>query len=259
MKIAVPIARIGNQILNIIVTGVIVFLLLYGGYSLWDSYMSAKGAFLSNELLQYKPQPGKENNPSLKDLIAINPDVVGWITLKDTHVDYPIVQGKDDMEYINKNVYGEFSLSGSIFLSCLNKKDFSDAYNLVYGHHMENGGMFGDVASFAEKNYFDKHRKGELYLPDKTWNIELFACVKTTTSDTQIYNPQNASKNLSAMEFFLDYIRENAICYRECAMEDGSRLVGLSTCSEAITNGRVVLFGKLTEITKSNQKQKKGR
>lgn len=55
------------------------------------------------------------------------------------------------MEYINKDVYGEFSLSGSIFLSCMNKKDFSDNYNLVYGHHMANGGMFGDVVSFTEK------------------------------------------------------------------------------------------------------------
>ena len=57
--------------------------------------------------------------------MAINKDVAGWITIDDTHIDYPVVQGKDDMEYINKDVYGEFSLSGSIFLSCMNKKDFS--------------------------------------------------------------------------------------------------------------------------------------
>lgn len=47
--------------------------------------------------------------------MAINKDVAGWITIDDTHIDYPVVQGKDDMEYINKDVYGEFSLSGSIF------------------------------------------------------------------------------------------------------------------------------------------------
>ena len=56
MKIAVRIAQAGNQILNIIVMGIILFLFLYGGYSLWDTYMSAKSAFLSDDLLSYKPQ-----------------------------------------------------------------------------------------------------------------------------------------------------------------------------------------------------------
>lgn len=257
MEVAVRIAQIGNKVLNMIVIGIILFLFLYGGYSLWDTYMSAKGAFLSDDLLQYKPQPGEGENPSLEDLMAINKDVAGWITIKDTHIDYPIVQGKDDMEYINKDVYGEFSLSGSIFLSCLNKKDFSDSYNLLYGHHMENGGMFGDVVSFTEKSYFDKHQTGELYLPDKTVKIELFACVKTSATDSYIYNPQNISSNTENFHIFLDYVRENAVCYRESNIKNDDKLIGLSTCSEAVTNGRVVLFGKLIQITKGNQKQKK--
>ena len=71
MKIAVRIAQAGNQILNIIVMGIILFLFLYGGYSLWDTYMSAKSAFLSDDLLSYKPQPGEGANPSLEDLMAI--------------------------------------------------------------------------------------------------------------------------------------------------------------------------------------------
>ena len=257
MEAAVRIAQIGNKVLNMIVIGIILFLFLYGGYSLWDTYMSAKVAFLSDDLLQYKPQPGKGENPSLEDLMAINKDVVGWITIKDTHIDYPVVQGKDDMEYINKDVYGEFALSGSIFLSCLNKKDFSDPYNLVYGHHMANGGMFGDVVSFTEKSYFDKHQTGELYLPDKTMKIELFACVKTSATDSYIYNPQNISSNTENFHIFLDYVRENAVCYRESNIKNDDKIIGLSTCSEAVTNGRVVLFGKLVQITKGNQKQKK--
>ena len=256
MKVAVRIAQAGNQILNIIVMGIILFLFLYGGYSLWDTYMSAKSAFLSDDLLSYKPQPGEGENPSLEDLMAINKDVAGWITIDDTHIDYPVVQGKDDMEYINKDVYGEFSLSGSIFLSCMNKKDFSDNYNLVYGHHMANGGMFGDVVSFTEKSYFDKHKTGELYLPDKTMHIDLFACMKTSASDSKVYNPQNISKTSESFKSFLDYVREAAICYRDSGRQDTGQIIGLSTCSEAVTNGRVILFGRLSEIRKSSQKQK---
>ena len=163
--------------------------------------MSAKSAFLSDDLLSYKPQPGEGANPSLEDLMAINKDVAGWITIDDTHIDYPVVQGKDDMEYINKDVYGEFSLSGSIFLSCMNKKDFSDNYNLVYGHHMANGGMFGDVVSFTEKSYFDKHKTGELYLPDKTMHIDL----RLSSATTRLVSSGSRPRSLHSTEAKKDF------------------------------------------------------
>lgn len=57
------------------------------------------------------------------------------------------------MEYINKDVYGNFALSGSIFLSSANQPDFTDPYNLIYGHHMSNGAMFGDVVEFTDEAY----------------------------------------------------------------------------------------------------------
>ena len=71
------------------------------------------------------------------------------------------------MEYVNKDVQGEFAFSGAIFLDSQNKRDFSDSYNLLYGHHMEGGAMFGDVVEFRDKSYFDSHETGTLYLPGK--------------------------------------------------------------------------------------------
>ena len=98
------------------------------------------------------------------ELLAINPDVRGWLTIDGTHVDYPIVQGEDDMEYVNKGVYGEFSLSGTVFLDSENTSDFSDCYNLLFGHHMANGAMFGDVVRFTDRTYFEKHQTGTTFL-----------------------------------------------------------------------------------------------
>ena len=245
MKVAVRIAQAGNQILNIIVMGIILFLFLYGGYSLWDTYMSAKSAFLSDDLLSYKPQPGEGENPSLEDLMAINKDVAGWITIDDTHIDYPVVQGKDDMEYINKDVYGEFSLSGSIFLSCMNKKDFSDNYNLVYGHHMANGGMFGDVVEYTDISYFEKHMEGWLYLADATYQIQMFACVETDAYDSMIYGC-GADTDLNKL---LSYIEEHAVVYKNMTTDRPAQVIGLSTCADARTNGRVIVFGRLEKIS----------
>ena len=236
-------ARVGNRILSIMAGILILLMLSYGMYSLWDTYKIYANSFADEELLKFRPTDDGADNPTLKDLKKLNPDVKAWIQVPKTNIDYPVVQGQDDMEYINKNVYGEFELSGAIFLSCLNKDDFSDPYNLVYGHNMKNGGMFADVADFTNKEYFETHQKGKLYLTDATRKIRFFACMKVTAADAKIYHPDGYRKE--NLKDLLDYIQANAVQYRDVNVADGNSLIALSTCSEAETNGRVVLIGKL--------------
>lgn len=236
-------ARVGNRILSIMAGILILLMLSYGMYSLWDTYKIYANSFVDEELLKFRPTDDGEDNPTLKDLKKLNPDVKAWIQVPKTNIDYPVVQGQDDMEYINKNVYGEFELSGAIFLSCLNKDDFSDPYNLVYGHNMKNGGMFADVADFTNKEYFETHQKGKLYLTDATRKIQFFACMKVTAADAKIYHPDGYRKE--NLKDLLDYIQANAVQYRDVNVADENSLIALSTCSEAETNGRVVLIGKL--------------
>ena len=243
MKKAVMAARVGNRILSIMAGILILLMLSYGMYSLWDTYKIYANSFADEELLKFRPTDDGEDNPTLKDLEKLNPDVKAWIQVPKTNIDYPVVQGQDDMEYINKNVYGEFELSGAIFLSCLNKDDFSDPYNLVYGHNMKNGGMFADVADFTNKEYFETHQKGKLYLTDATRKIRFFACMKVTAADAKIYHPDGYRKE--NLKDLLDYIQANAVQYRDVNVADENSLIALSTCSEAETNGRVVLIGKL--------------
>mgnify|MGYP002771993261 FL=1 len=243
MKKAAMAARVGNRILSIMAGILILLMLSYGVYSLWDTYKIYANSFADEELLKFRPTDDGADNPTLKDLKKLNPDVKAWIQVPKTNIDYPVVQGQDDMEYINKNVYGEFELSGAIFLSCLNKDDFSDPYNLVYGHNMKNGGMFADVADFTNKEYFETHQKGKLYLTDATRKIRFFACMKVTAADAKIYHPDGYRKE--NLKDLLDYIQANAVQYRDVNVADENSLIALSTCSEAETNGRVVLIGKL--------------
>ena len=243
MKKAAMAARVGNRILSIMAGILILLMLSYGVYSLWDTYKIYANSFADEELLKFRPTDDGEDNPTLKDLKKLNPDVKAWIQVPKTNIDYPVVQGQDDMEYINKNVYGEFELSGAIFLSCLNKDDFSDPYNLVYGHNMKNGGMFADVADFTNKEYFETHQKGKLYLTDATRKIRFFACMKVNAADAKIYHPDGYRKE--NLKDLLDYIQANAVQYRDVNVADENSLIALSTCSEAETNGRVVLIGKL--------------
>ena len=247
MHTAAKLARAGDRLVSLLAAGLILLMLLYGGYSLWDTAMVFNGAFLSSDLLQFKPAAGDpDSNPTLAELQAINPDVLGWLTIDDTHIDYPVVIGETDMEYVNKDVYGDFALSGSIFLDSDNARDLSDAYTLVYGHHMDNGAMFGDVVEFVNTDYFESHQTGTLYLPDATYTIEIFACVQVDAFDSMIYDPLAQDDDVSEL---LHYVDEIAVQSRYIGVQPTDKVIGLSTCAEAETNGRVVIFGRLDRMS----------
>ena len=247
MHTAAKLARAGDRLVSLLAAGLILLMLLYGGYSLWDTAMVFNGAFLSSDLLQFKPAAGDpDSNPTLAELQAINPDVLGWLTIDDTHIDYPVVIGETDMEYVNKDVYGDFALSGSIFMDSDNARDLSDAYTLVYGHHMDNGAMFGDVVEFVNTDYFESHQTGTLYLPDATYTIEIFACVQVDAFDSMIYDPLAQDGDVSEL---LHYVDEIAVQSRYIGVQPTDKVIGLSTCAEAETNGRVVIFGRLDRMS----------
>ena len=247
MHTAAKLARAGDRLVSLLAAGLILLMLLYGGYSLWDTAMVFNGAFLSSDLLQFKPAAGDpDSNPTLAELQAINPDVLGWLTIDDTHIDYPVVIGETDMEYVNKDVYGDFALSGSIFMDSDNARDLSDAYTLVYGHHIDNGAMFGDVVEFVNTDYFESHPSGTLYLPDATYTIEIFACVQVDAFDSMIYDPLAQDDDVSEL---LHYVDEIAVQSRYIGVQPTDKVIGLSTCAEAETNGRVVIFGRLARMS----------
>lgn len=249
MEQAAKLARLGDRLVSLLAGGLILLMLLYGGYSLWDTAMVYSGAFLSEELLAFKPASDDPNsNPTLTELQEINPDVRAWLTVYETNIDYPVVQGETDWDYINTDIYGEFSLSGSIFLDSRNSPDFSDAYNIVYGHHMDNGGMFGDVVEFVNEDYFQAHPTGRLYLPQATYDITLFACVQTDAYDSMIYNPTPSDKDVGRL---LAYIQDNAVQSRDIGVKESDQIIALSTCAEAQTNGRVVIFGRLDRVSEA--------
>lgn len=243
MGIAVKCARVGNKILSFIAMVLVLIMLLYGGYSLWNTIMIYRGAFSSNDLLKYQPTGDGPNSITLGELMKLNKDVVGWIKIFDTHISYPVVQGKDNQEYLNKDVFGEFSFSGSIFLDYRNACDFTDSYSIIYGHHMEYGAMFGDVVEFKNDDYFQEHKTGALFLLDDTYKITLFACVETQEFNNKIYNPTVQGKD--NLDTLLKYIKDEAVQYRDISLNHDDKIIGLSTCAEAGTNERVVLFGRL--------------
>ena len=161
-------------------------------------------------------------------------------TLDGTRIDFPVVQGADNMVYVNTDVYGDFSLSGAIFLDSRCPADFTAPYSIVYGHHIEDGGMFGDIVQFTQSDYFAAHTTGALITDDTAYNITLFACARADAYDPVLYDPAQSPDALLA------YIKAHAVQYRT---PGSGPVVAFSTCTEAATNGRVLLFGQLLPQT----------
>lgn len=251
LRLAGGVARGADRILTALSAVFLVLVLLFACYALWDTWRIYEGAGVDESLLRYKPTL-ENGGEGLAELMKINPDVCAWLTIDDTKIDYPVVQGTDNYKYLNTDAKGEFSLSGSIFLDCRNSRDFSDSYSLVYGHHMEGGSMFGALDAFLDRDYFDEHEKGTLFLPDGAYGIELFALIKVDAYDEQIFNPGNLGQ--SEMMDLLKRVKEEAVQYRDIGVGPGDRILALSTCSEAATNERTVVLGRLVELASDKGK-----
>ena len=224
------ITKAGNTLIKIITTTIAVIFLIYGLLMLWDMYRTEMEAFASYDLLKYRPT-NEEELPLLSDLVEINPDTKGWITIYGTHIDYPVMQGKDDYEYLNRDVYRKHSVTGSIYESFKYKPDFSDPYVLLYGHHMANGTMFGDIDKFKKKDFFDKNKTGILILPEKVYDLEVMAILETDAYDPSIFEDYNSE------------CLNRALHKRNIQAE---KVIALSTCDEKSSYARSVLLCSAT-------------
>ena len=225
--------------------------IITGLISLWSEMSLAEKSFVSYDLVKYRPSKEINGKPDLKAISDVNPDVVAWLTIYGTNIDYPVLQGSTDMEYINKDVYGNHSISGSIFLSVINSKDFFEPYQLIYGHNMENGSMFGDLDKFTDESFFNncngercKSEEGILITGNDIFDLRVLALLKTDAFDPLIYG---AVKTDAELKENLDYIRERAVFSKLSAEED--HVLALTTCDGGHSYGRLVLICGLTERT----------
>lgn len=226
--------RLTSQLIDYVLLFFFLLLFLIGGYTMYDTvliYDAASG----NDLRSFRPMAVTEEGEEgfYWDMSALSEDVVAWLTVDGTEIDYPVMQGVDNNEYLNKDPFGQYSLAGSIFLDARNASDFTDPYSLIYGHHMEYGKMFGAMDAFLDEGYFDTHRTATLTVSDKVFHIKFFACVEADASEQKIFAPTEA-------EGTLDYVREHASIWYE---PDGEKLIALSTCKFPQTTERIIVFG----------------
>ena len=161
----------------------------YAGYSMWDNphrFIRLR-RMCGIQIRQLKPDAEAKGGPGFEQLRALNGDVSAWLTVDGTNIDYPILQGETNLTYMDKDVYGDFSMAGSIFLDVRNKSDFSDNYSLVYGHNMDEHLMFGDLALFKDKKFFEKHNSSTIMLPGESRKMQIAAVLQIPAGTEEIF------------------------------------------------------------------------
>ncbi|MBQ6583391.1 MAG: class B sortase, partial [Mogibacterium sp.] len=115
------------------------------GYHIWQTvkgYMTARNTYQGVSKTAHVDPNQFTGVVDFDELLKINPDVQGWLYQKDTVINYPVVQGQDNDEYLHTLVDGTWSGGGTLFVDYRNQSNFGDFNSIIYGHHMKDGSMF---------------------------------------------------------------------------------------------------------------------
>ena len=169
-----------------------------------------------------------------------NSDIIGWIYCPDTPINYPVVKGKDNNQYLRTDLKGKYLVSGTIFADYRNGNVGEDSNYIVYGHNMKNSTMFGTLVKYKEQSYYDAHPILYFLTPENNYIIEL--CAGTVVKrDADIYKTTPNENTVT------DFIAKSTFV-SEVEIADGDRIITLSTCSYEFNNARYVLIGTLKKI-----------
>ena len=205
------------------------------------------------EILQWVPAPLDEADPHIQtmaelDLEAlgeVNPDVVGWIMIPDTQINYPLLQGADNEYYLNRTWEGRKNSVGSIFLEHLNRPDLTDFNTIIYGHNMKNGSMFAGLHAYRYQKHFDSHPYVYLRTDTGTYRYEIFAAYRADVegSTYALHFPEEGYRAA-----FLQDALEASVIETGVQPEVNDRILTLSTCSGAGYSTRWVVQARLKMV-----------
>lgn len=188
-------------------------------------------------------------------LAAINPDVVGWVYVPGTIINYPIVWRENDDVYYTKHTFGDNSVGafgaeyGAIALSGANSPDWTDQANFISGHHMRNETMFAILYDFQDSAVFNEHRTFYVLTPEGNFRMTSFACDKVLGSSDDIVIP-----NFATDEELREYIQKRFDGSRAtpspatATVDSIEQMFAFYTCSEPDNQYRIMVYCSVDEF-----------
>lgn len=183
---------------------------------------------------------------SFKDLYEENSDIVGWIQVDNTDIDYPIVQAEDNNFYMDKDFYKEHSYPGSIFLDfrCDFRNMYKSAHQIIYGHNMKNGTMFQQLTKYQDEEYFKENRYININTLYGNYVFEIFAAYETPIS---FYYLETEFADKDDWLEFIKVFQEKSDFETDIELSGDDVVITLSTCTNRHDkNYRYVVHARLT-------------
>lgn len=182
-----------------------------------------------------------------KNLIDINSDYFGWLTVEGTNADLPVVLGSNDDYYLHHNFYCEYAAAGCLFADSACDSDSQNV--VIYGHHMKDGTMFGSLKKFKSSDFFEENRTvtwEQVGKPLKEY--EIFAVLVLPGSDLasdwldiEKYINATSKDEIAAM---MDTLYSRSSQWRDVDYEAGDHFLFLMTCDYSRSNGRLLVCAK---------------
>ena len=188
------------------------------------------------------------------DLYEANSDIIGWITVDGTKIDYPVMQTQDDPEfYLRRNFQKEHATAGVPFMDASSDIFVPTSNFLIYGHNMKNGTMFHDMLKYKDKSFYQEHktfRFDTIYKGGQgTYEIIEAGYSKIYPEDSDAFKYYQYAGITSRSDFneYLKGVKELSEYNTGVSAEYGDQLVTLSTCAYHEKNGRFFIVGKRTD------------
>lgn len=166
----------------------------------------------------------KKNVIAWDKLKSINEDIVGWIIIPDTNINYPILKSDNDLYYLTHSFNREYNRNGAIFLTNENIWLFQDEEITIYGHHMRDGLMFGTLKNYMDRDFYNTHSTIYIYTPNANYEGKIFSVFSRN-----IFKVENELRTLNFNER-IDYYKSNSI-YQDLDENNTDKIVRLMTCS----------------------------
>ena len=218
-----------------------------------------KNEIVSNNLLQkigitngeYKQEliQKTERMSKLNKIREQNSDIVGWLEIEGTSINYPVLQGNDDIYYMNHNYKKQKSKSGSIFLtSKYNWKIPSDNL-LIFGHNLNNGTMFQELLKYGNESFYEKHPIIRFTTMEEDAEYEIISVFKSRVyykneNDVFRYYYFVNANNEEEYNEFVKNAKKSSLYNINATAKYGEQLITLSTCSYHVKDGRFAVVAR---------------
>ncbi len=182
-------------------------------------------------------------------LYSMYPDVVGWLKVDGTSIDYPVMQDRTGKEYYLKhNFEGKTDNRGALFIAADSSISPLDKNLVIFGHNMNDRTQFGDLDKYQDQNFYQKHQTIEFDTLHETGLYQIVAVVQTRVKQEDEYGVRyywfHNYKNRGEFQDLLDFIRENSLYDTGEHLRYGDTTIMLSTCEYTVDNGRLVVIAK---------------